>query len=78
MDVAQILQGLSYKVRSTSLPNFFAFGLSIQVFGISTIIHQQLVPMLGGHVRLVYNFDAKNNGYTTLNQTAPVSPSFAF
>ena len=52
MDVAQISQGLSYIVYSTMLPNFFAFGFSILVFG-TTIIHQQLVAMLRGHLRFV-------------------------
>ena len=54
MDVAQILQGLSYKVRFTTSPSFFAFGLFILVFEISAIIHQQLVAMLRRHLRFIY------------------------
>ena len=34
MNVAQILQGLSYKVCSTMSPNVFECGLFILVFGI--------------------------------------------
>ena len=54
LDMAQILQSLSYKVCSTILRNFFAFGLFILVFEISIIIHQQHVAMIRGHMRLVY------------------------
>ena len=42
MNMVQILQGLSYKVCSTTSPNSNAFELLILVFGISTIIHPQL------------------------------------
>ena len=34
--------------------NFYAFGLFILLFDISVIIHQQLVVMLRGHMRVVY------------------------
>ena len=37
MDMAEILQGLSYKVYSTTPPIFFAFGLFSIVLGVSTI-----------------------------------------
>ena len=53
MDVAQIFQGLSYKVRSTTSPFFFAFGLLNLVLGIYTIIYQQLVAMLRGRIGFV-------------------------
>ena len=53
MDVAQILQGPSYKACSTTSPKFFAFGQSVLDFEISAIIHQQLFAMLRGHVRFV-------------------------
>ena len=53
-DMAQILQGLSYKVCFTMSPNFFAFGFSVIVFGMSAIIYQQLVAMSQEHVKLVY------------------------
>ena len=36
VNVAQILQGLSYKVCSTMSPNFIAFGLFILVIEISS------------------------------------------
>ena len=52
--MAQIWQGLSYKIHSTTLPKFFTFGPFILVSGISVIIHQQLVAMLRGHVRFVH------------------------
>ena len=51
--MAQILQDLSYKVCSTMLPNFTSFGLFILVFGISAIIHQQLVAILRGLMRFL-------------------------
>ena len=46
MDMAEILQDHSYKACSIILPNIFAFGLSILVFEVYAIIHQQLAAML--------------------------------
>ena len=54
IDMAQILQGLSYKVYFTTSSKFFQFGIFILVFGISAIKHQQLVAMLQEHMRFVY------------------------
>ena len=51
--MAQILQGLSYKVFSTILPKFFELGLFILVFEISAIIHQQFIDILRGNMRFV-------------------------
>ena len=58
MDMAQILQGLSHKICSIILPNFFAFGLSILVSEISAVIHQWLVAMIQGHMVFaqIYHF----------------------
>ena len=53
-DVALILQGLSYKVRTNTSSNSFAFESFIPVFGTSTITYQQLVAMLQGHMRFIY------------------------
>ena len=53
MDVAQILEDFSYKVF---LPHHLIF--PIPTFGISPVIHQQLVAMLRGHVRFVYKRDS--------------------
>ena len=39
MDVAQILQGLSYEVCSTISSKFFKFRVLVVAFGVSTIIH---------------------------------------
>ena len=47
--MGQISQGMFYHIT-----NFFAFGLSVLVFGISSIIHQQIVATLRGHLRFVY------------------------
>ena len=41
-------------VSFTISPNFFAFGLFIRAFEISTIIGQQLVAMLPRHLIFVY------------------------
>ena len=43
MVVAQILQGLSYKVCSTILQKFFAFGLSVQNVGILPLCTRSLL-----------------------------------
>ena len=56
MDVAQILRGRSYKVCSTTSQNFFLLGLFTLVFGISAIIHKQVVAMLRGLMIFVYMF----------------------
>ena len=45
MDEAQSLQGLTYKVCSTTSPEFVVFGSFILVFGISAIMHQRLVAV---------------------------------
>ena len=49
--MAQILQGLSHKVCSTTSLTFLAFGSFILAFEIFAIIHQQFVVMQGGHMR---------------------------
>ena len=54
MNAAQILHDLCYNVCSTTLPIFFAFGLFTVVFGISAIIHQQLVATPREHLRFVF------------------------
>ena len=51
--MAKFLQGLSYKVCSTIFPKLFIFVLFLLVFGIASIIHQQFVAMLRGHLRFV-------------------------
>ena len=65
MSVAQISQGLSYKICSTTSPKLFPFGSFVLVFEISAIIHQQLVAMLREHVRFVYILIPQypNDGY---------------
>ena len=50
--MAQILQGLSYALPHYQ--NFLAYGLSILVFEIPVIVHQQFVAMLRGHMRFLY------------------------
>ena len=46
MNVAQILQGLNYKVCSTTSPNFTVLGLFILVFGISPNIWDSSIHTL--------------------------------
>ena len=46
INVAQILQGLSYKVFSKTSPNFIAFGLFILLFGIPLLGHMGFVVIL--------------------------------
>ena len=55
IDLAQISQDPSCKVYSTVSQNFFAFGLLTLVFGISAIIHQQLVAILRENKRFVHS-----------------------
>ena len=49
--MAQILHGFSYRVCSTVSQKFSYLDNIFQFLG-STNIHQQLVAMLGGHMRL--------------------------
>ena len=59
MDVAQILQGLSYMVCSTKLPTFFAIGSFYFSFWHTAIIQHQLVAMLQRHSRFLYSFETQ-------------------
>ena len=45
-DMAQILQGLSYKVCSTLLPKFVVIESSVLIMGKSAIFNQCLVAIL--------------------------------
>ena len=54
MDVAQTLQGLSYKVCSTIPQKYVTFGFFTLAFKISTIKDQQLVAKLRGYLRFFY------------------------
>ena len=54
--MVQVSQGLSYKISSTTLRKFFAFGLFFVSFRMSLITNQQLVAMLQGHLRFVFTY----------------------
>ena len=51
MNVAHMLQGLSYKVCSTTSPNYYRIWVIYSSFWNATIIQQQPAAMLRGHMR---------------------------
>ena len=71
--MVQILQGLSYKVCTTTSQIIFAFASAILVFWNPTIIHQQLVVMLRGYMRFVYRMGENSSlSFTCYVITVPV------